>query len=105
MTNDEKLDKLLTVVAEVHSWQQAHTVAHAAMNRDLGELRDELYGTGSMKLRQHALEQAVASIQAAGLRPPWWHTLFLGVCEKVISGAIIAFIMWLMFVYRTIPLP
>jgi hypothetical protein len=75
-------------------WQAAHDEAHKTITRDVTEIRSELYGNGNpgMKLRLQRLDDAVPGNRLRA---------FVGsVAEKVLANGILAFVVWLLWIYK-----
>ncbi|MDD4888886.1 MAG: hypothetical protein PHU85_03065 [Phycisphaerae bacterium] len=85
----EKLDQIIL-------WQNAHTVEHRTVDRDMEEYRETLFGNGRPGLKadvQSIKQTCDAKTCASPIRQA---IIDMGV--KVLAGAILMFIGWLLFV-------
>lgn len=109
MTAEQKLDKIIDELARVRAWQDAHTRDHVAIARDIEENRNELFGLdggAGLKTRVHTLELnsiTIAARAAAAAPRPWWASVLSGAMEKVLAGAVLGLLAWLLLAYRHIP--
>ena len=102
MNQDQKLDRILEEIGEVRLWQATHTAKHEAIDSDVGDLKNTMYGNGTpgVKSRLQTNESKLAMIEQRYAPPCWWQRLWLGVAEKVTSAALIGLIIWVLFLYQ-----
>ena len=88
----DKLDMIIT-------WQAAHAVEHRSIDRDMTEVRHTLFGGGG----EHGLKPQVQTIndRCAQQRCGPWLAWFRDVAKTVVSGLILMFVAFLLFLYRT----
>jgi hypothetical protein len=99
MTTDEKLDAALKALADIQRWQASHDTSHQRIERDVNDLRHDMYGNGSpgLKSRTQTIEDRCTLGKCHPTRDAIIHVLV-----NVISGAILLFIGWLLMVYSHI---
>ncbi len=104
---DEKVDKLLAATTAIErqlaAYVAAHSELHRSVERDINELRGEMFGSGMQPGIKGLLQSQItmcASVQAGKPKPtfPFWDSIAkIGV--NVASAACIGFIYWIIMVY------
>jgi len=85
--NNEKLDSLL-------QWKAGHNEQHKIINRDLNEIRETLFDNpGGLKSRVERLWNCKNTITT-------WREFFLQILRTVITWAVIALVIWQLFIYK-----
>ncbi len=98
------LEEIRKALEEIKAWMIGHAADHKRVERDVEEVRDDLYGVNgrpAIKSRLQAVEQEQAACRAKRPRGPWV-PFALGIAEKVIAGGLLAYLAWLLFVYRNV---
>ena len=86
---DGKLDELLL-------WKSVHTESHKSIDRDINEIREELFENPGIKTQVQTLMNGKKQINKS---QDFWRSIL----RKVIETAIIAIIMWFMLMYKKGP--
>jgi len=83
---DVKLDELLT-------WKAVHKTEHKVIHRDVTEVRSELFGNPGLKSQVQTLMNCKRHVSK-------WRDFWLAVLKIVVAAAIVAVLMWLMWIYK-----
>lgn len=101
MTVDQKLDAIMEQIANVQLWQKAHDVAHKMIDRDVNEIRTELFGNGhpGIKERLQIQEQTCTSSIHLHRAIVGWQGAMRSIIVNVVSGAALAVLGWMLVMY------
>ncbi len=93
--------KILGKLDEILRWMAAHDQKHEADDRDVKELRAEMYGNGHSGVKR-TLDRLWQRCELRTCTSMWKRFAF-SLLGKVMAGGILMFIGWLLWVYRNTP--
>lgn len=102
---EAKVDQLLAGMDSVRQTLAVHTETHRQIDRDLGGLLNEVYGSGpvaGIKTRLISQIDTCAAIQSGKKPASLWQEFFFKIGSNVASAAIIGFMFWLLMIYEKV---